>query len=311
MDSMLAIVIPAFKKTFFVRTLQSIANQTNRNFVLYIGNDAGDKEIQNIVLKYIDQIKIVYKEFDTNLGKESLIKHWSRCVEMVANEKYIWFFSDDDAMDAECVEKFYETLIQTKELFDVYRFDTRMIGSGDEIVFENLEHPEFETSNEFAQIRLGDERMSAACEYIFRLQAFNGKGGFVDFPMAWCSDDATWIKLASDTGIKTIKGPKVSWRTSSQSISGSSDNKAQKISALKKYLLWYNGQSYLLQNSNVRKKQKCWMFKHYFKYLNRINIFDWLSLLKFLSGLHNDGFLFNVVFLIRFIKNNKHIAFKY
>jgi glycosyltransferase involved in cell wall biosynthesis len=311
MNNKLAIVIPAYKSTYFEKTLQSIASQTNKNFVLYIGNDAGDKDIRSIVSRYAIKLDIVYKEFEQNIGRESLIKQWNRCVEMVVNEKYVWYFSDDDIMEPNCVDRLFEELDQSKEFYDVYRFNTRLIGSENEIIFENQEHPEIETSNEFAQMRLADERMSAACEYIFRLDTFKRKGGFVDFPRAWCSDDATWIKLASDIGIKTIKGPKVSWRTSSQRISGNSDNKAQKISALKKYLLWFKAQSYLIHDSNVRNKQKCWMFKHYFKYLNNINVFDWLSLLKYLSGLHNDGFLFNVLFLFRFIKNNKHIAFKH
>jgi hypothetical protein len=305
----LAIVIPAYKQIFLDNALQSIAHQTNKNFTLYIGNDAGDKKIPAIVSEYTKQIRIVYKEFENNLGNELLVKQWTRCIDLVAGEQFVWLFSDDDIMDSECVEKFYEELIQSKKLYDIYRFNTRLIGSENKIIFENQEHPEIETSDEFAQMRLGDERMSSACEYIFSLEAYKAKGGFIDFPLAWCSDDATWIKLASDTSIKTIKGPKVSWRTSSQSISGNRDNKAQKISALKKYLLWYNAQPYLLNDNNVRKKQKYWMFKHYFKYLNNINFFDWLSLLKYLSGLHNDGFLFNGFFFIRFIKNNRHIAF--
>ena len=37
---MLAIVIPYFKLTFFEETLQSLANQTDQRFKVYIGDDA-------------------------------------------------------------------------------------------------------------------------------------------------------------------------------------------------------------------------------------------------------------------------------
>ena len=37
---MLAIVIPYFKLTFFEATLQSLANQTDKRFKVYIGDDA-------------------------------------------------------------------------------------------------------------------------------------------------------------------------------------------------------------------------------------------------------------------------------
>lgn len=37
---MLAIIIPYYKFTFFEATLQSLANQTDQRFKVYIGDDA-------------------------------------------------------------------------------------------------------------------------------------------------------------------------------------------------------------------------------------------------------------------------------
>ena len=37
---MLAIVIPYYKLTFFEATLQSLADQTDKRFMVYIGDDA-------------------------------------------------------------------------------------------------------------------------------------------------------------------------------------------------------------------------------------------------------------------------------
>jgi glycosyltransferase involved in cell wall biosynthesis len=310
MKNKLAIVIPAYKSNYFDKTLQSIANQTNKNFVLYIGNDAGDRELQNIVIKYEDQVKIVYKEFRNNLGKESLVKQWNRCVDLVKEEKFVWFFSDDDIMEPNCVDKFYEELAQTKELYDVYRFNTRSIGPTDEIIFENHEHPEIETSNEFARMRLIGERLSAACEYIFKLNAFREIGGFIDFPKAWCSDDATWIKLASLTGIKKIHGAKVNWRTSNESISGSKDYKKSKIIALRSFLVWSLAQSYLLIDKKFKKKQKYWIYDHYIQYLNNVKLIDWICLLINLSKLHKDSLARNLFYLIVFIKNYRFHSIK-
>lgn len=36
---------------------------------------------------------------------------------------------------------------------------------------------------------------SAAVEYVFSREIWQSAGGFVHFPMAWCSDDATWAAL--------------------------------------------------------------------------------------------------------------------
>ena len=41
---------------------------------------------------------------------------------------------------------------------------------------------------------------SAACEYVFSRDIYRKAGGFVKFPLAWCSDDATWTKFADCAG---------------------------------------------------------------------------------------------------------------
>jgi hypothetical protein len=41
---MLAIVIPYYKRTFFEETLQSLAKQTDKRFVVYVGDDAGQED---------------------------------------------------------------------------------------------------------------------------------------------------------------------------------------------------------------------------------------------------------------------------
>jgi len=40
---MLAIVIPYYKRTFFEETLQSLANQTDKRFQVYVGDDTNNQ----------------------------------------------------------------------------------------------------------------------------------------------------------------------------------------------------------------------------------------------------------------------------
>ena len=52
----LAIVIPAYKIDFFDSVLKSLANQTNKNFTIYVGNEANiirRKENENVECKII------------------------------------------------------------------------------------------------------------------------------------------------------------------------------------------------------------------------------------------------------------------
>ena len=54
---------------------------------------------------------------------------------------------------------------------------------------------------------------SAAVEYVFSREIWQSAGGFVHFPMAWCSDDATWAAFARHAGgVISLPGQPVCWR---------------------------------------------------------------------------------------------------
>ena len=57
----LAIVIPAYKDLFLEDTLTSIANQTCKNFTLYVGDDNSPHDLYKIVRMFEQKIDIVYK----------------------------------------------------------------------------------------------------------------------------------------------------------------------------------------------------------------------------------------------------------
>ena len=122
----LAIVIPAYKSTFLRETLESIANQTDKGFTLYIGDDCSPYDLKSIVNEFQNRINIVYHRFEENLGGENLVAHWERCIALTNGEPYIWLFSDDDTMDPRCVESFNSLPNHVKENSLVH-FDIKMI----------------------------------------------------------------------------------------------------------------------------------------------------------------------------------------
>lgn len=93
-----AIVIPAYKGTFFKQTIESIVNQTCKDFTLYVGDDCSSYPMEMLISQYKDKIDIVYKRFDHNLGGQDLFAQWHCCIDMTKGEPYIWLFSDDDIM---------------------------------------------------------------------------------------------------------------------------------------------------------------------------------------------------------------------
>jgi glycosyltransferase involved in cell wall biosynthesis len=222
--SNLAIIIPAFKEIFLEETLRSISEQTNKNFNIYIGNDASPGDIGSIVAKFQPVLNITYKEFTENLGGKDLVAHWQRCIDMAGHEEWLWLFSDDDLMDPGCVQQFLNTL-DSSPAFDIYHFNIKIINEKGDIIKTPLSFPELISSEEFISLRLNDKISTFVVEYVFRKNKFQITGGFQHFDLAWGSDDATWIKTSIPNGIRTISGASVYWRNSPYNISPNTSNR--------------------------------------------------------------------------------------
>ena len=248
---LLAIVIPAYKVEFFKATLESIASQTCQDFTLYIGNDASPHNLAAIVKEYEGRIDIVYEYFTNNLGGTDLVAHWARCVNLTQNEEWIWLFSDDDIMDSTCVEKFYKHLINYKNV-NLLHFNINIIGKDDQLIKKCNPFPEVLTVSNFFTKRILFKINSTVVEYIFKKSIYYNEGGFESYDMAWCSDDATWIKFGRNGGIVTIPNALVNWRYSGLNISSNRSNKdiiLRKIFSSETHIQWVK--EYFDKNSLV------------------------------------------------------------
>ena len=227
-NAKLAIVIPAFKIMYFEKCLESIANQTIKNFTLYIGNDGSHNDFESLIEKYSNKINIVYHRFKENLGGKDLVSHWERCIDLVDGENWIWLFSDDDFMDHTCVENFFR-LIDRDPGYDLFHFNVKKVDEFNHITVTQFSpFPELLSVEDFL---LGNFKMgyySTAIEYIFRKSHFYNQGRVQNFDLAWCADTATWIKLGRRNGIRTIESSNVYWRESKLNISSSSEKEILK-----------------------------------------------------------------------------------
>jgi glycosyltransferase involved in cell wall biosynthesis len=268
----LAIVIPAYKNEYLEAALSSISSQTDKSFKVYVGDDNSPNNLLDVVSKYSSQLDIVYKKFHDNLGSLNLTRHWDRCISMTENEDWIWLFSDDDLMDENCVRLFNNALVETNAAFDLYRYNTCIIDETGKVLQANKLHPLVETSIQFGMDRLNLNRNSYVVEYIFSKKKYIETGGFVSFPLAWSSDDATWINIGFDKGIFTISDAYVYWRYSFTNISSKPGFVEEKIEASIQYLIWlknwikmrYSSNEHLTYYENI----KFGWIKHQMKLLN-------------------------------------------
>lgn len=212
MDKTLAIIIPAYKGRFLRQALDSAARQTCGNFKVYVGDDNSDENLLSIVDLYKDRLDIVYRRFGENLGGNDLPAHWERCIRM-ASEPYIYLFSDDDVMPCDIVERFLKVL-EKNPGNGFFRMQLAVIDQYGSIIRCNPPLPDGKTGAcTMLCDKLSGKTSSAACEYIFSSELFHSTGGFVHFPHAWCSDDATWFRMAMNAGgVVNIPGYPALWR---------------------------------------------------------------------------------------------------
>ena len=236
----LAIVIPAYKSTFLAAALDSIAAQTCKDFTLYIGDDCSPNNLGEIVDRYRDKINLVYKRFDNNLGGKDLVAQWERCIDMTQGEEWIWLFSDDDLMEARCVEEFYKTIKDNPQAGLVH-FNIMAIYGKEEKEKKFSLFPKYVTAKEYLDNKLKGKFVSFVVEFVVRRNVFYESGRFENFDLAWGSDFVSWIKFAHTAkGIYTCNHAKVKWRSSGENVSTDDRNEivVRKEKAFLDYTFW-------------------------------------------------------------------------
>lgn len=237
----LSILIPAWKPQFLALTLESVAAAWDpEKSQVWIFDDGGPPEIQAICQPFLQRFPAwQYLRFEENLGSRDLVAHWNRCVTQ-SHSDWVWLFSDDDLMEPDSVRAFFEASGRFPET-RVFRFQQNMVDESGQHLEADFPIPDPVSGEELGELRFQRKLYSSAVAYIFARKAFDENQGFVPFPLAWCSDDASWISFAGKTGIRTIPEGGVSWRISPFSISGENTTLcAHKMEAAIGFVNWYN-----------------------------------------------------------------------
>lgn len=239
----LAIVIPAYKGRWLGETLASIAAQTVREgFVVHIGDDASPDDLQAVCAPFAAQFDLRYTRFDANLGATDLVAQWQRTAAL-AEAPWLWLFGDDDRMPPDAVARVLAAIRELPPAAALLHFDVDVIDADGAFV---RSEPRFDSRLSARAFLLGRLRLrlaSYAPDYVFRRDALERIGGFVRFPRAWCSDDATWAALAAvgaePGGLHTLPGAPIQWRSSGQNISAvHGADAADKLQALLQFVAW-------------------------------------------------------------------------
>ncbi|NJX15034.1 glycosyltransferase [Tamlana crocina] len=220
---MLAIVIPYYKSRFFKSTLDSLVNQTDKRFKVYIGNDASPEDPEQILKTFDGKLNFEYQKFRKNLGSISLTKQWKRCIGMVEDESWLMILGDDDYLADNVVSSFYKHFDCIKNKTQVVRFASRIDRYDMGIFSITYTHPKWEKASTGFYRKYKHETMSSLSEYVFSKSSYK-RYGFCDFPLAWYADDMAWLEFTGEQPIYSINDAVVYFRYSNNNISGKTDN---------------------------------------------------------------------------------------
>lgn len=196
---LVSIGLPAFKSLYFEKALKSILNQSYTNIEVIIVNDASPDDLDSIMGKYTEDKRIRYYKNPVNLGATSLVSNWNKCAQLAKGEFFV-LASDDDIYHEDFIS---EMLLLAAKYPTVNLFHARvaLIDKNDTVFDVSPSCPEYESCFDFVWHRIKNYRSQYAPDFMCRTNALQEINGFVDFPSAWCSDDATWFTIAKHGGV--------------------------------------------------------------------------------------------------------------
>jgi hypothetical protein len=291
---MLAIIIPYYKHTFFEATLLSLAEQTCKEFKVYIGDDASPEHPTALLAKFDGRFDFEYHRFETNLGGTSLTQQWERCIDLSGNEDWIMILGDDDVLGENVVEEFYFNFNNFKSKTNVVRFASQMTYEREKINSKIFTNPSWEKATDSYFRKYKGLSRSSLSEYVFLKSAYL-KLGFCDYSLGWHSDDKAWLDFSGDKMIYSINESVVFIRISNSSISGKNDNHhLKKIATLQFF------ENIIASNlrlfSKPQRLELLYGYELVIKRIRKINTKEWFVLsLKYFEN-------FNFLVLIKFAR---------
>ena len=205
---MISVGLPVVKTKYFEQALKSVLNQAFKDFELIIVDNKADSNIEDLINKYDDKRIKLYK----NAEFLPIITNWNKVLSFAKGEYFV-LSSDDDVMEPHFLNTLSELLENNKDV-DIAHCRVKIIDNDNKLLGYTPFCPEREDNLNFVWHRIKGYRLQYVQDFMCRTKKLKEIGGFIDFPLAWGSDDATWYKLAENSDILYSKEVLSNWRYS-------------------------------------------------------------------------------------------------
>ena len=234
---MFSFALPAYKGKYLRESIGSILAQDYTDFELIVVDDCSPDSIREIVESYDDK-RVSYYRNEQNIGGKDLVAQWNHCLEYAKGD-YVILATDDDLYEPNFLSTFVP-LIEKYPDVNLFRARILQVDSWNEIKYIDSCYKEYLSPVEF-RYHLMHGMKGGIPQYIFKRSALVENGGFVNFPKAWASDDATALMM-SDRGVVTSQEHLVRFRWSDINISGDSKYGLEKFMARLQFSRWLQQQ---------------------------------------------------------------------
>lgn len=234
-------LMPAYKTAFLKDAIESILNQSLPDFELIISDDCSPDPVKGVYELFSSDPRVRYLCNSSNIGAEKLVSHWNILLREARGE-YIIVAGDDDIYENNFLQNVNE-VTEEYPLLDLIRARTRRINYQGKLLEEEKQQSNiFLGCKDFLYKQFSPDHIHCMGSFVFRKEALITRGGFVDFKLAWFSDDASSI-MCSENGVVLTSAVSFNFRTSTANIS-ELKNKSMtmmKCCSTQSFFKWYKG----------------------------------------------------------------------
>lgn len=231
-----SITIPAYKSRFLDEAIRSVVSQICPDWELIIVDDCSPEPLKEIVEPFLTDQRVRFYRNAKNCGAVDVVDNWNICLSHCTGD-YIICMGDDDRLLPCCLDEYAKTIEAYPDL-NVYHARTAIINEEGERVDVQEERPAWESCQEMILHQWKDRRKQFLGDFLFSRHWLLNNGGYVKFPLAYCSDWATANLAAKERGIANAQTFMFEYRSTPYSISRS-QNLRIAVSSCKLAHEWY------------------------------------------------------------------------
>ena len=257
-NSLVSVAIPAYKKQYLKDAIDSVLVQSHSNFELIIVNDCSPEDLDEIINQYNDT-RIRYYKNKVNLGKESIVHNWNKCLSYARGEFFV-LLCDDDII----YPNFITELVELTYKYPTCQvFKSRTITRYPNNVVESPLVPEYESFESFIYNKIFGNRKHTISEFLYRTE-YVKKIKYSIYPIGFYADDSSILSFIKEYGIVSSNKILVEFRYSDINISFNSKlNYKKTIAAIQYY-------DFIIQNyldesqiKRIREIRDCDIYDYY------------------------------------------------